>query len=158
MSMFAYTSDKSQWDRDLLKTFSEAVYQLKVQAQGGGIPMNQLVSTRASLQSILQSLISRVQSLMPDRLGGSVRGSEGLSDATIEDINETQLAFTSLAFDFLDINPRDVGDRLEQLDRLGERLLSSSEPLGVRDVSLLDQLQSLLENEVAESTQSLYSF
>ncbi len=59
---------------------------------------------------------------------------------------------------FVQVNPSDVQDRLDQLRRLRNRITRRDQPLRDQDFVLLDELQALLEEETAEGVRSLYRF
>jgi len=166
MSRFAYSSYKSEWDQKLLRSFSDAVYVLKLQAQKRPMSTQEIADKRSELDSILEKLANQARSLAPRNAFGlqmprpSTVGISGSSN-NIETSNDADddIDFTSFASRFIDLNPADVADRLDEIERLRHRLDSSNQsPLNSREFNLLDRLQTLLELEVAQSVQSLYAF
>jgi hypothetical protein len=142
MVRFAHTSHKNQRDQMLLKELNEAIFVLKLQAQrrlnDQGLRPEDAQQKRIELAKFLLDLEHRVHLLQ--------------GSPTNEDI---KLAFTGLADQFVKINPSDVPDRLDELERLRKRLESKQE-LKERDFRLLDGLQLLLEKESVKGVRSLY--
>jgi len=161
MTKFAFTSYKSEGDRELLNIFSDAVYLLKLQAQNRPVSVQDIADKRSQLDAILENLINQVRALGPG-LAPGLRISEFTSRASGSDDIETDdsdIDFTNFAFRFIRFNPADVNDRLEEVERLRKSLLSNNHSaLNSREFNLLDRLQTLLEAEVARSVQSLYAF
>lgn len=144
VSGIASTSFKHQSDQALLERLNHAIFVAKVDAQHklgpNHIEPHEVSQQREVLASLLGKLDEQVRS----------HGDEGALSATT-------MAFRGVADRFVKINPADVSDRLNELQRLQERL-SDAQPLRDRDFRLLDSLQSLLEAEVGEGVRSLYRF
>lgn len=141
---FAYTTYKDQSDQRLLDRLSDALFVLKVDAQGNlaeqGLSPTDVQASRQTLIAFLDGLVARVRLLR----------AEPTADAV-------DLAFTGLADRFVKVNPDDVADRLDELLR-AQRRLAAGQPLTALDFHRLDALQALLEEETAEGVRGLYRF
>lgn len=139
---FAYTTYKNQSDQQLLDRLSNALFVLKIDAQGQlaeqGLSPADVQQARLALVAFLNDLAARVHLLRREPTEGAV-----------------DLAFTGLADRFIKVNPEDVADRLDELSRARVRL-AAGQPLTELDFYRLDALQALLEEETAESVRGLY--
>ncbi len=141
---FAYTTYKDQSDQRLLDRLSDALFVVKIDAQGQlaeqGLSPADVQQARQMLIAFVDDLVARVQLLCGEPTDGKVN-----------------LAFTGLADRFIKANPADVPDRLDELLR-AQRHLAEGQPLTDMDFRRLDALQALLEEETAEGVRGLYRF
>lgn len=140
-SNFAYISRKHQSDQELLDRLSSSILALKMDAQSHQAqPSRQVSSTRNDLVRFLRAVMERVHAVVV-----------GSSDAGIQN------QFTGLADRFITVNPHDVRDRLDEVERLCVRL-SELKPLRPQDFTALDDLQTLLEEEAVDNVRGLFRF
>ncbi len=139
---FAYTSYKHQCDQELLDGLSSSILALKLEAQGQATdrPTHDQTQSdrRKELEQFLRGLEERVRAVAFLPIDGGVN-----------------LPFAGLADRYIALNPQDVRDRLDELDRLRTRL-HRAEPLRPQDFAMLDDLQTLLEEEAAENVRGLF--
>lgn len=141
---FNSTSHKHQRDQLQLQQLRDALYVLKVQAQQRMADYHltdDIVDLkRSDISQLLADLDQHVQLFL-----------DGSSLTT------TNLDIAGLADRFIQVNPADVRDRIDDLRRLRQRL-DNHLALTERDFRRLDDVQSLLEAEAAEGVRSLYGF
>jgi hypothetical protein len=139
---FSYTSQKHRRDQTLLTKLSDAIFVLKLHAQGellnNSLQEKDVQDKREEIIQFLQKLEQRVLLLIGELVSDDV-----------------EMAFTGLADRFRKYNSADVQDRVAELERLRKRLSSATE-LRERDFQILDGIQSLLESETAEGVRNLY--
>lgn len=77
----------------------------------------------------------------------------------VDDPDDVDMAFTSVADRFVSINPADVPHRIAELMRLRDKLDNDLDGvLKGYDIRVLDGIQALLEQETAEGMRDLYAF
>jgi hypothetical protein len=144
MPDFTYNSFKHEKDKQTLHKISEAVFVLKLleqnQLEENGFDTEDVTEKRNDLVLVLDKLISAVGKLI-----------------NITKLVEIDISYLALANKFLQINPSDVSDRTEALQRLKDKL-SDGKSLLPRDFQQLDKLQGLLEAEVLAALKDLYRF
>jgi hypothetical protein len=141
---FNSTSHKHQRDQLQLQQLREALYVLKVQAQQR-LADYHLTDEIADLKrNDISQLLADLEQHVQLFLDGS-------------SLTTTNLDIAGLADRFIQINPADVRDRIDDLHRLRQRL-DKHLALTERDFRRLDDVQSLLEAEAAEGVRSLYGF
>jgi hypothetical protein len=140
-----YSTYKHQSDQDLLRRVASDILALKLRAQDG------VVSAKVSNNAVADARTYLAQLL------DELRQHVGTHDRLRPDF-DLDVTLTGLAQRFVRVNPSDVSDRLAELERLRSRLIDFTQPLRDRDFTLLDGLQSLLEEETAEGVRSLYRF
>src|SRR5687767_12384411 len=123
MFRFASTSYKHQCDQELLDRLIAIILVLKLDAQGRlfehGRQAEEAIDKRQDLIRFLEDLINRVRFLISGDLQVPI-----------------DLTFTGLADRFVEYNPEDVEDRLEEVGRLRVRLINDQK-LREQDFHLL---------------------
>lgn len=144
-SAFAHLPYAQQRSHELLSRLSDDLFVLKIQAQERlpehGLRADDVRTARDDIATFLRDLMEQASSMV-----GSATG-PGFN-----------VSFMGIADRFVRLNPNDVPDRIAELGILQDLLLQSEQSLPSRDFRLLDRLQTLLEEETAESVRSLYRF
>ncbi len=148
VNAFAYSSYKHQSDQDLLDRLGRAIFVLKLQAQGRlsdyGLNSHDVDEGRAQAAQFLDDLTRCTKLLLME---------------PVDDPDDVDMAFTSVADRFVDVNPADVSHRIAEVTRLRDKLDNDLDGvLREYDVRVLDGIQALLEQETAEGTRDLYAF
>lgn len=143
--MPTYAIHEHQRELELLNRLTTDILALKLEAQGRVTSESathpNAHDARPSLIQLLGELERHIESGNSSSLGSDI-----------------EPAFLGLTRRFIQVNPSDVQDRLEQLRRLRARLADDAQPLRDRDYHLLDQVQALFQAETAEGMRNLYRF
>lgn len=142
MYSFAFNSYKSEQDRRLLDTLREAIFVLKLEAQ------NQLAQNSLSKHDVDEKRLQLIEFLFQLDNTVTFLHQENAS-------KDFDLAFIGFANRFIQVNPHDVEDRIDEIRGVSTKTKMGIE-LSERDFRLLDRLQLYLEEEIAKNTQGLF--
>ncbi len=138
-------NSKQQRDLELLDRLTTAILMLKLESPSAMAADHRVgpvdFDARSHLVRLLVELDRYVMSMDDLPLG-----------------NDVDNPLAGMARRFIQVNPSDVQDRLDQLRRLRDRLAHRTHPLRDQDFVSLDELQALLEEETAGGVRSIYRF
>jgi len=142
MSALSFSDYQHQRARHLLEVLNDAIFVLKLDAQGklteNGYTPEDTAQQQQTLVQFLERLSSTIQFLR-------------------EEEESAHADYLLLAHRFIEHNPTTARSRIQSLERIRDRL-TVHETLGERDFEQLDILHRLLEARVIQGYKGLFRF